>query len=133
MAVTITVQDVKDTITSSLSDPVIQRYIDSMETKVGVCIDTYDDDTAFLIKTNLVAYQIAVNEDIQDVVNKKAPNGASITYSSPSNPQTGIMSNKYGRTVYNLDTNLCWKGFIKSNIAFKAVGQSNRCRLKGIR
>lgn len=134
MAVTITPSEVKELINTTSSCDVVQCYINAMNAKVGTCIEqAYDPSTAKLIKLNLVAYQIAVNEDIQDVVSKKAPNGASITYSSPSNPQTGIMSNKYGRTVYNLDTNLCWKGFIKSNIAFKAVGQSNRCRLKGIR
>ena len=133
MAVTITPDEVKEIINTASSCDIVQCYINSMNSKVGSCIDnTYDPSTAKLIKLNLVAYQIAVNEDIQDVVSQTAPNGASISYSSPKKPQSGIMSNKYGRTVYNLDTNMCWKGFIKSNIAFGTVGQTNRSRTRTV-
>jgi hypothetical protein len=131
MAVTITPDEVKEIIPTTSSCDIVQCYINSMNAKVGDCIDnTYDPSTAKLIKLNLVAYQIAVNEDVQDVTSKKAPNGASVTYSQSSNNGSGIMSNKYGRTVYNLDTNMCWKGIVKSNIAFGTVGQTNRKRTK---
>ena len=133
MAATITPDEVKEIINTPSSCDIVQCYINSMNAKVGSCIDAaYDVSTAKLIKLNLVAYQIAVNEDIQDVVSQTAPNGASISYSRSGNSGKGILSNKYGRTVYNLDTNMCWKGFIKSSVAFGTVGQTNRTRTKSL-
>jgi hypothetical protein len=123
MSVTITPADVKEIVSTTLGDDTIQCYIDTMEDKVGQCIDdNYIDATAKLIKTNLVAYLIAKSGNQNDVTQRRAPNGASITYSSSDIGKNGLLSNQYGRTVFELDSSLCWKGMIQSRVVWGTVG-----------
>ncbi len=130
MAVIVTPCDVKSVISTTLSSDIIQCYIDSVGAKIDACIEaSYDRATAKLIKLNLVAYNIAVQGGEKDVESRTAPNGASVKYSmGGESGKTGILANKYGRAVFDLDTNGCYKAIVKSRIAFGTVGQSNRER-----
>jgi hypothetical protein len=123
MAVIITPDEVKEVINTPMTCSMIQHYIDSIEEKIGACLNAnYQRATCTLIKLNLVAYQIAVVEGHKDISNQRAPNGAAITFSSAEMGKSGLLSNQYGRAVFNLDTSMCWKGLVKSRIMFGVIG-----------
>lgn len=122
MATTVTPEDVKEIFASSLSDKVITMYINTTYKAVGECLDSnYDEDTATLIFTNMIAYLLSIAEGVQEVTSTKAPNGASITYNSGVT-ESGINQNPYGKIVRSFDIKGCWRALVPRTAFIGSVG-----------
>lgn len=118
----ITVADVRKIYRTQTVDDIIQAYIDAVEDKMGACVDgSQPESIAKLIKTNMTAYLLSVADGVQEVSSHRAPNGASVTYSTGVTSE-GIRSNQYGKTVFMLDTAKCWRAFVPSTAFMVAAG-----------
>lgn len=118
---TITVADVKSVIRTSMSEDMIQAFIDVVNEKVGECYAGLSDSLQKILKTHLVAYFIDLSLGNTEVTSRTAPNGASVAYSVDTS-RTSLMASPYGRVVISLDTNGCWTSLATVSFGIKAVG-----------
>lgn len=120
---TITVQDVKDFTGSACApDSIIQLYINSISSKIGVCLDTYDEATCQLIFLNMVGHLTCGKTG--KIASENAPNGASTSYQL-SKTKTGLASSFYGEQVLALDTRGCAQSYFANAFMLDVIGQEH--------
>lgn len=121
MAIIITVEDVKSTCPTSLSDEVIERLICMVQDKIGQCVeDSYSECTG----ENILIF--AVCHFIQSmaggyVKSKRGANGAQITYNETFSGE-GLQSTPFGRLLIQIDTSLCYQDLVDSTVLFLSIG-----------
>lgn len=122
----ITIADIKSVLKGiSVSDNIIQMYIDTVEQKIGECLNGYDEPLRSLIAINLVAHLIAVATGQYDVTSRRAPNGASLSYSK-TEAKDGILGTRFGKTVFDLDSRGCYKAIVVPRSFVFSVGAQGR-------
>lgn len=122
MAVTITPDDVRVVIKTALPDTVLQLLIDTMESKIGMCVNAnYDDSTAEIIKLYSVAYLASQATGVREVESSTSANGASVKFKT-SETRDGILANQYGKMLFNIDSAGCWNAMITSTAFIGVAG-----------
>ncbi len=120
----ITVQDVKDFCGCTKSDTIIQMYINSVQAKMGQCVeDSYDEDTANLILLNMVCHLCSLSSSggSGKKTGQTAPNGASVSYQT-SKSKSGLRSTDYGEAVFMFDNYGCWQNMFAKSFMLSTVG-----------
>ena len=120
MAITITIDDIKEYSGTTLSDTILNMYINSVTSKVGPCLERYDDDTANLIFLNLIAH-LTTSSSQQKIQSESSPSGASISYATTVT-KNGLGSTLFGEQVLMLDKYGCWQNLVAPSILICTVG-----------
>ncbi len=121
MAITITISDVREVCPTSFVDAVITRMINSVQAKIGTCVeDSYDADTAAAILIAAVCHFL-VAMDGGDIKSERAPNGSSTTFENHASGE-GLKSTSHGRMLLMLDTELCYVNLVAQTFLFLAAG-----------
>jgi hypothetical protein len=121
MTVPITIPDVKEVCPTSLSDTVITRLIDTVQARIGACVEAaYSIPEAETILIYAVCHFIELTEG-GEVKSERAPNGASTTFENQGSGQ-GLRSTQSGRLLLTLDTAGCSNNLVQQTFLFLAAG-----------
>jgi len=121
MTVPITIPDVKEVCPTSLPDPVITRLIDTVQARIGDCVEAaYTVPEAESILIYAVCHFVQVTEG-GEVKSERAPNGASTTFENHASGE-GLKSTQSGRTLLMLDTAGCSNNLVQQTFLFLATG-----------
>lgn len=103
------------------SDELVQCVIDSIQERIGACLDaSYPGCTAKLIFVN-VACHILSSTGGGEITSERAPNGASTTYANNGSGE-GLKSTEFGRLALSLDTNGCTSAMFADTFLFLSAG-----------
>ena len=119
MTIEVTVQDVRDGFSTSVSDAGIQRQIDMVINSIGACLESnYDNSKSEQIVINIVQHNLTLQSGGVDA-NKKAASGAQIQKQVAEGQD--IRSTPYGQLVYQLDSAGCYELLYGTTFLFMAT------------
>lgn len=125
MALSITPADVKSVCKTGLADSVIQMFIDSVNSKIGACLESaYDLNNANLLLTLYSCHYVEALKG-GSTSQKRAANGASVTVEQYGTGE-GLKSTPSGRMALSLDTEGCYSGLINDTFVFDTFGDPAR-------
>lgn len=123
MAITVTLETIKETCPTTLPDAVISGLICTTTERIAGCLEmSYPECTAELLLTYAVCHfvQAAAGGDKKMT---KAPNGASTTLEIYGGGE-GLSSTPMGRLLVSLDTKGCANSLTQNTFLFGTVGNT---------
>lgn len=116
--------EVKLLVNTSLSDPIVQTWIDGASTVVNAnaeCIGS-DEEVLTQVELYLSAHFVAMLDPaLRGFVTKEGPPGFETTYSNPMTIKNNIDSTPYGTTA-NMLSNGCLASTSDRSISLCALG-----------
>lgn len=111
MAVTITVQDVRNCISTGKNDAAIQSFIAVIDT-ADTCLDANQIPDAIqqVLKTNAVAHMLQLADGGQ-ITSERDQDGASVTVATPKTG-SGLSATTYGELVLTMQGADCIRAVI---------------------
>ena len=120
---TVTIEQVRSTCPTSLSDTVIDGVICMVNNRVGECLDSsYSDCEAQNLQMYLACHIVYLMDNPQLLASFRTPNGTSESFQNYTN-QTGLGSTSFGKLILTFDTQGC---VLKTTSKTLFIGTSGR-------